>query len=112
MLSSLVNSQSQPRGAIYQLDLSPLTFLRKNRFCKSLVFYALRTLPSSVSCKSFACHSYENNRGVAKLFPKWNFASALQGVSPLLGARQPCPQLLGVTIHHPLSSFDTLTLRR
>ena len=30
--------------------------------CKSLVFYALRTLPSSVSCKSCICHSYENCR--------------------------------------------------
>jgi hypothetical protein len=31
-------------------------------FRKSLVFYSLRTLPSSVSRKSFACHSYENCR--------------------------------------------------
>src|SRR6266481_10196009 len=30
------------------------------------------TLPSSVSCKSFACHSYENTRGVGVFFPFWN----------------------------------------
>ena len=31
-------------------------------FCKSLIFYSLRTLPSSASRNSFACHSYENCR--------------------------------------------------
>src|SRR6266850_814942 len=34
----------------------------KKCICKSLVFYALRTLPRSVSCKSCICHSYENCR--------------------------------------------------
>src|SRR4029077_19431966 len=29
------------------------------------------TLPSSVSCKSFACRSYENSRGVGVFFPFW-----------------------------------------
>ena len=33
---------------------------------------ALRTLSFSVDCKPFVCHSYENNRGVAQLFPFWN----------------------------------------
>ena len=33
------------------------------------------TLPSSVSSKSFICHSYENNRGGGVLFPVWNRAS-------------------------------------
>jgi len=32
----------------------------------------LRTLSFSVSSKSFACHSYENCRGVYQLFPIWN----------------------------------------
>ncbi len=32
----------------------------------------LHTLPSSVSCKSFACHSYENCRGAYQQFPIWN----------------------------------------
>ena len=41
---------------------SLLTIPRKKCICKSLVFYALRTLPSSVSCKSCICHSYENCR--------------------------------------------------
>src|SRR6266403_4513609 len=30
------------------------------------------TLPSSVSCKFFACHSYENTGGVGVFFPFWN----------------------------------------
>jgi hypothetical protein len=34
----------------------------KKPFCKSLIFYSVRTLPSSVSCNSIACHSYENCR--------------------------------------------------
>jgi hypothetical protein len=29
-------------------------------------------LPSSVSCNSFICHSYENWRGVYQQFPFWN----------------------------------------
>jgi hypothetical protein len=37
-------------------------FPRKKPFCKPLIFYSLRTLPSSVSRNSFACHSYENCR--------------------------------------------------
>jgi hypothetical protein len=36
---------------------------RKTRICKSFVFCSLHTLPSSVSCNPFICHSYENNRG-------------------------------------------------
>src|SRR6266403_1060769 len=38
-----------------------VTLRRKKCICKSLVFYALRTLPSSVSCKSFACHWVEKS---------------------------------------------------
>jgi hypothetical protein len=36
----------------------------------------LRTLSFSVACKPFVCHSYENNRGVAQLFPFWYAALA------------------------------------
>src|SRR6266849_2099551 len=53
------------RGPAYlspSILASLLTFSRKKCICKSPVFYSLRTLPSSVSCKSFACHSYENCR--------------------------------------------------
>ncbi len=45
----------------------------------------LRTLPSSVSCKSFACHSYENGRGAYQQFPFRNSA---------LSSRQPDARLL------------------
>jgi hypothetical protein len=38
------------------------TLLRESRISKSLVFNALQTLQNSKSCKSFACHSYENCR--------------------------------------------------
>ncbi len=41
---------------------SQRTFPYKKLFCKSFVFCSLRTLPSSVSRNSFACHSYENCR--------------------------------------------------
>src|SRR5437879_13562363 len=46
----------------FAILVSRRTFPCKKLICKSLVFYALRTLPSSVSCKSFVCHSYENDR--------------------------------------------------
>ena len=64
-------STSQPPAAPRPLpfchvtkNLSPylLYYLHlQTPFCKSLVFYSLR-LPSSVSRKSFICHSYENCR--------------------------------------------------
>jgi hypothetical protein len=41
---------------------SQRAFSRKKCICKSPVFFALRTLPSSVSCKPRICHSYENCR--------------------------------------------------
>src|SRR5438477_2916258 len=41
------------------------------------------TLPSSVSCKPFVCHSYENCRGVHQQFPFWNEARAEQAERPV-----------------------------
>jgi phosphoserine aminotransferase len=38
----------------------------------SPVFHLPYTLPSSVSCNSFICHSYENTGGVGLFFPFWN----------------------------------------
>ena len=35
-------------------------------------------LPSSVSCNSFICHSYENCRGLYQQFPFWNSSPNLQ----------------------------------
>jgi hypothetical protein len=46
--------------------------VRKSRFRKSFVFCVLRTLSFSVSSNPCICHSYENHRGVAQLFPQWN----------------------------------------
>src|SRR5437899_11935553 len=51
------------------------------------------TLPSSVSCKPFVCHSYENCRGVYQQFPFWftpreaerNSASRASGASKRSG---------------------------
>src|SRR5229473_596574 len=40
------------------------------------LFMRLRTLSFSVSRNPFVCHSYENNRGVAQLFPFWSKALA------------------------------------
>jgi len=39
------------------------------------LFQVPYSLPSSVSSKSFTCHSYENCRGVPQLFPLWNLPS-------------------------------------
>ena len=51
----------------------------------SFVCHRLQTLPSSVSCKSFVCHSYENTGGVGVFFPFWNsFRSALPWISSFL----------------------------
>src|SRR3989442_4883480 len=36
------------------------------------LFKHFRTLPFSVSCNPFVCHSYENCRGVYQQFPFWN----------------------------------------
>jgi len=44
--------------------------------CDWSVFHLPYTLPSSVSCKSFACHSYENTGGVGVFFPFWNSSLA------------------------------------
>src|SRR5713226_7255046 len=41
------------------------------------------TLPSSVSRKSFICHSYENCRGVYQQFPFWNSSPATRHPPPL-----------------------------
>ena len=41
---------------------SQRAFSCKRCICKSPVFFTLRTLPSSVSCNSCICHSYENCR--------------------------------------------------
>jgi len=108
-----------------------LTIPRKNRIYKSLVFYSLRALPSSVSLKSFICHSlapreiegYENNGAVYQLIPFWNSAlapirsrSARRGEHPTRcaspesdrGGSRVCPdlsrsgrELLGVTVLPP-----------
>src|SRR5712691_2020203 len=51
------------------LRVIPLTHLL-------FLFMRLRTLSFSVACKPFVCHSYENNRGVAQLFPFWYAALA------------------------------------
>src|SRR5437899_8188715 len=44
----------------------------KSRLTNSRLFNRFPTLPSSVSCNSFVCHSYENGRGVYQQFPKRN----------------------------------------
>jgi hypothetical protein len=55
----------------------PAISLRLSLSCcnqnKQSSFHSPYTLPSSVSRKSFACHSYENCRGVYQQFPFWNY---------------------------------------
>jgi len=40
------------------------------------------TLPSSVSCNSFICHSYENCRGVGGFFPFWDSFDDCRRLAP------------------------------
>src|SRR5882672_876514 len=45
-----------------QPSIFPLVFAQESPRFSTFVFNRFRTLPSSVGCKSFACHSYENCR--------------------------------------------------
>src|SRR5712664_3166654 len=49
--------------------LAPLLGYKQN---EQTNFHSPYTLPSSVSCKSGVCHSYENTGGVGVFFPFWN----------------------------------------
>jgi hypothetical protein len=65
----------------------------------------LRTLPSSVGCKFFICHSlapretegYENTGGVAQLFPFWftQLAPSFEGSDLCEGFTQLAPSFEG-----------------
>jgi len=57
------------RGYILQANYLSLS---SPRLSSSPISHLPYTLPSSVSSKSFACHSYENCRGVYQQFPFWN----------------------------------------
>ncbi len=83
-------------------------------FFKPFSFMYLRTLPSSVSCKSFACHSYENCRGAYRQFPIWNAPRPSRGTRP---CRNPsilhfrlCELcvLSGLCVNSGFSSFATV----
>ena len=56
-------------------------------------FHLPYALPSSVSCKSFICHSYENTGGVGVFFPFWN------------GGPQPAPSTHCPSNSHGIISF-------
>jgi hypothetical protein len=56
-----------------------------------LISYSPYTLPSSVSCKCFICHSYENTGGVGVFFPFWD-----------LPTRRPFVQTFPYPNFHPL----------
>jgi hypothetical protein len=57
------SGDSSPR--VFSLT-PPETLLCERHICNSLVFFTLQALPSYVSHKSFACHSYENCRVYTK----------------------------------------------
>ncbi len=47
--------------------------------CGRSVFRLPYTLPSSVCCNPFICHSYENTGGVVGVFfPLWDFSRAIK----------------------------------
>ncbi len=83
MVPCFLNLTLQP--AVLSPQRSVASLLPYFSFFKLFSFTYLRTLPSSVSCKSFACHSYENGRGAYQQFPFRNSA---------LSSRQPDPRLL------------------
>src|SRR5260370_38232266 len=64
------------------------------RLCGFCIFHSPYTLPSSVSPKSFACHSYENTGGVrgysshsgTPLFPQF-FSTSVPGLSSTAAAQ-------------------------
>src|SRR5882724_7517016 len=51
------------------------------------IFHLPYTLPSSVSCNFFVCHSYENCRGVYQQFPFRNSSLGDQSSRELLSRR-------------------------
>ena len=66
--------------------LTPSVSLRLSLFpCRKQnqqsCFHSPYTLPSSVSRKSFACHSYENIGAVGVFFPFWNRTKSGEGHS-------------------------------
>jgi len=67
----------------------------------SLLFHSLYTLPSSVASNSFACHSYENCRGVGVFFPFWNWRSR-----PATDSHRPSNShgIISFADPHPLNS--------
>ena len=83
MVPCFLNLTLQP--AVLSPQRSVASLLPYFSFFKLFSFTYLRALPSSVSCKSFACHSYENGRGAYQQFPFRNSA---------LSSRQPDPRLL------------------
>src|SRR5882672_5802730 len=84
-LSPLAATLTRNRGwGVLWLTNSLQALTSKKCMCKSLVFYSLRTLPSSVSRNSFACHSYENCRvciNNSHFGTRW-LPRAVRGLSP------------------------------
>jgi hypothetical protein len=74
-----------PFNSVAILAPDPFAFFQSDRRetpqFLAFVFNRLRTLPSSVSYKSFACHSYENCRVSPQQFPFWFIPSETEGNS-------------------------------
>ncbi|SRR6266446_7845502 len=62
-------------------------------------------LPSSVSCKPFVCHSYENFRDVYQQFPFWNSHSSLGPITQVLSFQILAHSLAHFCTHTKLKSF-------
>src|SRR5712664_4942890 len=86
---------------LLELFCSQRTFPCKKPFCKSFVFFSLRTLPSSVSCKSFAWHSYENCRVCTNSSHFGTLSpEPVQGATPLRAA-----SARSASLRHPFPLF-------
>src|SRR6266571_6467096 len=80
MLPCSLNLKLQPVVPSPQRPVASL--LPYFAFFKPFSFMHLRTLPSSVSCKSCVCRSYENCRGAYRQFPIWNAPRPCRGTRP------------------------------
>src|SRR5882762_2898668 len=103
----------QAMPAPHVVPLTPSVSLRLSQFSchkqtEQSIFHSPYTLPSSASRKSFACHSYENCRGVYQQFPFWSTEREIEGLAQIAAegftSAATIPSLSGAKQDSPLAS--------